>query len=252
MPKKIKIKKYSRQTCLSADKDEASLPNNISRPAMELQVEACFGIPSVCSGMSLMEMLIAIGIFTMGMAGFTALFIFSWHQNSYTMEMGQTSMAVSQGVNNLVGYLREVRQGDDGSYPVISADDNDLVVFGDYDKDGITERLHFYRSGSDIIMGIRKPTTGLPKTYLSGDAETKVIASSIVNDINTPIFAYYDSSYPEDSVNNPIATPATVPDVRLIRVDLHMNIDPNRPPDNVQIQSFVEIRNLNDHDRFGI
>ncbi|MBU0635219.1 MAG: hypothetical protein KKB82_00325 [Candidatus Omnitrophica bacterium] len=203
-------------------------------------------------GMGLVEMLIAIGIFTIGMLGFTELFLYSWRQNAYTLEMGQTSMAVSQGVNEMVRYLREVRQGDDGSYPVISADDNDLVVFSDYDQDDITERLHFYRSGSNIIMGIRKPTTGLPKTYAAGDAETKIVASHIVNDAATPIFAYYDSSYPEDSVNNPIDTPATVPHVRLVRIDLHMNINPNRAPDNIQIQSFVEIRNLNDHDRFGI
>jgi prepilin-type N-terminal cleavage/methylation domain-containing protein len=204
------------------------------------------------SGMSLVEMLIAIAIFAIGILGFSELFLHSWRQNSYTMEMGQASMAVSQGVNEMVQYLREVRQGDDGSYPVISADDNDLVVFDDYDRDSITERLHFYRSGSDIIMGVRKPTTGLPKSYAAGDAETKIIASHIVNDAGTPIFAYYDSNYPEDSINNPIDTPAMVPNVRLIRIDLHMNIDPNRAPDNIQIQSFVEIRNLNDHDRFGI
>lgn len=202
--------------------------------------------------MSLVEMLIAISIFTIGILGFTQLFVHSWRQNSYTIEMGQTAMATSQGVNKMVQYLREVRQGDDGSYPVISANDNDLVVFGDYDKDDITERLHFYRSGSDVLMGIRKPNTGMPKTYAIGDAETKIIASHIVNDAGTPIFAYYDSNYPEDSVNNPIDTPAMVPNVRLIRIDLRMNIDLNRAPDNIQIQSFVEIRNLNDHDRFGI
>jgi prepilin-type N-terminal cleavage/methylation domain-containing protein len=203
-------------------------------------------------GMSLIEMIIAIAIFSIGMLGFTQLFLRSWKQNAYIMEMGQTSMAVSQGVNDIVQYLRKVRQGDDGSYPVVSANDNDLVVFCDYDRDNITERLHFYRSGENILMGIRKPTASLPKTYASGDAETKTIVSHIVNDAGNPIFAYYDSSYPEDSVNNPIHTPATAPNVRLVQIDLHMNIDPNRPPDNVQIQSFVEIRNLNDHDRFGI
>jgi prepilin-type N-terminal cleavage/methylation domain-containing protein len=205
-------------------------------------------------GMSLVEMIIAIAIFSIGMAGFTALFSFSWKQNKYVMEMGQTTMAASQGMNKIVQYLREVRQGDDASYPVISADDNDLIVFGDYDKDGITERLHFYKlaNGTDIIMGIRKPSTSLPKTYAAGDASTQIIASHIVNNATTPIFAYYDGNYPEDSVNNPVATPAVPPNVRLIRIDLHINIDPNRPPDNVQIQSFVEIRNLNDHDRFGV
>jgi hypothetical protein len=203
-------------------------------------------------GLTLLEMLIAIAILIIGMMGFTMLFTRSWQHNSYTLEMGQASMVASQGVNQLVRYLREVRQGDDGSYPVVSADDNSITAFSDYDRDGKTERLHFYKNGTNLMMGIREPSAGFPVTYSSGDAETRVFIPNVVNDASTPIFAYYDANYPEDSVNNPIPTPATVPNIRLIRITLHINIDPNRPPDNVQIQSFAEIRNLNDHDRFGI
>ncbi|MFA6383146.1 MAG: type II secretion system protein [Parcubacteria group bacterium] len=203
-------------------------------------------------GMTIIEMLLAIAIFTIGILGFTMLFKNSWQQNKYTLEMGQVSMAASQGVNQIVRYLREVRQSDNGSYPVVSANDNDIVVYCDYDRDGVTERIHIYRSGSDVILGVREPSSSFPITYASGDGTTQVIISRVVNTTGNPIFAYYDSSYPEDSVNNPIATPATVPNVRLVRVTLHVNIDPNHAPDNVQIQSFAEMRNLNDHDRFGI
>jgi prepilin-type N-terminal cleavage/methylation domain-containing protein len=203
-------------------------------------------------GMTIIEMLVAISIFTMGILGFTLLFNNAWKQNKYTLEMGQVSMAASQGVNQIVRYLREVRQSDNGAYPVVFANDNDLVVYCDYDRDGTTERIHLYRSGTDVILGVRKPSSGFPVTYASGDGSTQVIASHVVNAVNNPIFAYYDSHYPEDSVNNPIPTPATVPNVRLVRVTLHVNINPNRAPDNVQIQSFAEMRNLNDHDRFGI
>jgi type II secretory pathway pseudopilin PulG len=203
-------------------------------------------------GMTLVEVMVAITIFTLGIAGFTLLFKNAWQQNKYTLEMGQVSMAASQGVNQIVRYLREVRQSDNGAYPVVSANDNDLVVYCDFDRDGVTERIHLYRSGSDIILGVREPSSGFPITYASGDGTTKIIVSRVVNATGNPIFAYYDSSYPEDSVNNPIPTPATVPNVRLVRVTLHVNIDPNHAPDNVQIQSFAEMRNLNDHDRFGI
>ncbi|MEK7598313.1 MAG: prepilin-type N-terminal cleavage/methylation domain-containing protein [Patescibacteria group bacterium] len=203
-------------------------------------------------GMTIIEMLVAITIFTLGMGGFTLLFSRVWQGNSYTLEMGQASMTASQGVNKIVKYIREARQSDNGAYPVISADDNDLVFYSDYDRDGKAERLHFYRNGADVIMGIREPSSGFPVTYASGDGETQVISSRVVNAADNPIFAYYDSHYPEDSVNNPITTPATVPNIRLIRITLHININPNRDPDNVQIQSFAEIRNLNDHDRFGI
>ena len=203
-------------------------------------------------GMSLVEMLVAIAIFTIGIEGFVLLFSKSWSQNAYTIEMGQTAMATSEGVNQMVRYIREVRQSDNGSYPVQLADDDELVVFSDYDRDNDAERLHFYLSNGTLFMGIREPSSGFPITYAAGDGETQTIASNIVNEVSNPIFAYYDANYPEDSVNNPVATPATAPDVRLVRITIHMNIDPNRAPDNVQIQSFAEMRNLNDHDRFGI
>ena len=60
--------------------------------------------------MSLVEMMVAIGIFTIGMTGFTALFMNSWNHNKYTLEMGQTATAVSRGVNEITRYIREARQ----------------------------------------------------------------------------------------------------------------------------------------------
>lgn len=205
-------------------------------------------------GMTIIEALMAVMIFAMGIAGFTALFSRVWRDNAYALEMGQASMAASQGVNKMVKYIREARQSENGSYPVISADDNNLVFYSDYDSDGKVERVHFYYDINDpnVYIGATEPSNSFPVTYAAGDETTEVVAYRVVNAANNPIFAYYDSHYPEDSVNNPIATPATVPNIRLIRITLHVNVDPNRAPDNIQIQSFSEIRNLNDHDRFGI
>jgi hypothetical protein len=200
-------------------------------------------------GMTLVEALIATSIFTIGIGGFSLLFVKSWRGNSYVYEMGQSSVAASHGVNEIVGYLRKARQGDDGAYPIKSATDNDLVIFSDYDKDGITERLHFYKNGNQLMMGWRKPSGGLPKTYAAGDQSTKVIADSVVNDAGTPTFYYYNKDYPGDQAHNPVATPANVSDIRLAKILLKVNIDPNRAPDNIETSSFVELRNLNDYDR---
>jgi len=201
------------------------------------------------SGMSLIEMLVAIGILTIAMAGFTTLFLRSWKMNSYTIEMGQSSLAVSQGVNTMVSYLRKVRQADDGSYPVKSATGTDLVVFSDYDKDGITERLHLYLQNRQIKMGVTDPTSGIPKSYPAGDQQIKILASSIVNTNSEPIFYYYNSSYPGDTTHNPAAMPVDVSTIRLVKIFLKINIDANKDPDNIETQSFVEFRNLNDYDR---
>ncbi|MCX6765494.1 MAG: prepilin-type N-terminal cleavage/methylation domain-containing protein [Candidatus Moranbacteria bacterium] len=201
------------------------------------------------SGLTLIETLVAIAIFVIGVEGFSLLFARAWKSNSYTLEMGQASLIVSQGVGKMVNYIRGARQADNGSYPVQSANNNDLVLYSDYDKDGTTERIHFYKSGQNILMGVRNPTGGMPKTYPAGDQETISIANYIVNDADTPIFYYYNKDYPGDTAHNPLDTPATVADIRLVKIYLKINITPSRAPDDIEMQSFVEMRNLNDYDR---
>jgi prepilin-type N-terminal cleavage/methylation domain-containing protein len=200
-------------------------------------------------GLTLIETLMAIAIFAVGIEGFSLLFMRAWKNNSYTLEMGQSSMAVSRGVNTLVGYLRSARQSDNGSYPIISANDNDLVIYSDYNRDGITERLHIYKSNQNILMGVTNPTTSMPKTYPTADQEVKTIAVRIVNTNSEPIFYYYDKDYAGGTTQLPLETPAAVADIRLLKIHLKINIDPNRAPDNIEMQTYVELRNLNDYDR---
>lgn len=202
-----------------------------------------------CSGMTIIEMMVAIAIFSLGMAGSTLLFSKVWRGNSYTLEMGQSTMVVSQGINKMMDYIRRTSQGDDGSYPIVSANNNDLVLYSDYNKDGVVERLHFYKNGQLILMGATNPTTAMPKTYPAGDQEVVTIANHIVNDSNTPIFYYYDHNYSGGSGQNPLAVPATVSAVRLMKIFLQININPNRAPDNIQMQSFAELRNLNEYNQ---
>lgn len=200
-------------------------------------------------GLTLIETIVAISIFVIGIEGFTLLFARSWKNNAYSFEMGQSAFAVSQGINKISGYIRKARQADDGSYPIKSADDDDLVLYSDFDSDSVTERLHFYYSGGNIYLGITDPDAGMPKTYPAEDQTTQIVAQSIVNDVSTPVFYYYNKDYPADTVNNPVATPADVSQIRLVRIYLKINIDPNNAPDNIEQQTFVEIRNLNDYDR---
>jgi hypothetical protein len=98
-------------------------------------------------------------------------------------------------------------------------------------------------------MGIREPSGTMPVTYASGDGSVITIASHIVNDAGTPIFEYYNKDYPSDITHNPMSVPASVSDVRIVKIHFHININPNRAPDNIEMQSFVELRNLNDYDR---
>lgn len=208
------------------------------------------------SGMTLVEVLIAITIFTVGIAGFTELFVRSWQNNHYAFEMGQSSSAVSQGLEKIGSYIKRVRQSDNGAYPIILADDDELIVYCDYDKDGNTERVRFYKESytengnnfSRIMMGVREPSETFPITYASGYMSPVAIVSHIMNNSSEPIFYYYDRDYAGSASQDPLETPANITSVRLAKIYLKINIDPNRAPDNIEMQSFNEMRNLNDYD----
>lgn len=198
-------------------------------------------------GMSLLEMLVALSIMTLGMAGFSMLFISSWNSNKFIVEMGNASFLASRGVTETVAELRKARQADNGDYPIESGDDFDLKVYLDIDGDGVTERVHYYLQGTSLYQGVTEPVAGLPITYPNADGTTRVIANSIINTATDPVFTYYNGEYPSDTVNNPLATPVDVADIRMIKVHLMVNLDPFHAPEHVNIESFAQLRNLNDY-----
>ncbi|MEI6650684.1 MAG: prepilin-type N-terminal cleavage/methylation domain-containing protein [Candidatus Moraniibacteriota bacterium] len=197
------------------------------------------------AGMTLVELIVSIFIMTVGMAGFSMLFLRSWNMNRFILETGVASAAASRGVDKLVSDLRKIRQGDDGSYPMVLGNGLELTAFLDIDNDGTTERIHYFLQNGSLKRGVAKPdTTHQPVSYPSGETVT-TIANFVVNTVDKPIFYYYNDNYPGDTVNNPLHTPVAVQDVRLVKVRLIVNINPNRAPEETTIESFAEFRNLN-------
>ncbi len=202
------------------------------------------------SGLSLVEMIIVIGIFVIGMTAFTMLFTRGWESNTFIMEEGQASLAASRGVDSLVGELRRVRQGDNGSYPVESADDNNLVVYMDIDHDDATERVHYFldETNKKVKRGVAEPIAGNPITYPAGDETVSDVVSYVTNGDSAPVFYYYSSDYPASP--NPISTPVVASDlqnIRLVRVNLFVNIKKGSGPENIFFESFAELRNINNY-----
>lgn len=197
--------------------------------------------------MSFVEMIVALSIMSLGMVGFSMLLVNSWNSNKFIVEMGSAAQVASRGVNRVVAELRKIRQADNGDYPIESGNDFDVKVYIDIDGDGTTERVHYYHNGTSLYEGITEPVAGLPITYPAGDGTTRVIANSIINSSANPVFSYYNDDYPSDTTNNPLPTPVDVADVRMIKVHLMVNIDPFHAPEHVNIESFVQLRNLSNY-----
>ncbi|MDP2837999.1 MAG: prepilin-type N-terminal cleavage/methylation domain-containing protein [Candidatus Moranbacteria bacterium] len=200
--------------------------------------------------MTLMEMLVAIAITLIVMEGMTYLFLKTWDTNKFILEEGLASAAASRATNKLIIQLRGVQQADDGSYPLRSAGDFDVVFYGDVDDDAAVEKVHYYLDldTDQLMMGVSDPLATNPVTYPNGDAAVSVVTNFVVNESDNPLFLYYNANYPSDTTNNPLTTPANVGNIEMIRVHLLINIDPVHAPNNVNIESFVDLRNLHDYE----
>ncbi len=198
-------------------------------------------------GMTIVEMMVAITILVLAMGGFTMLFIRSLQMNAFTIEEGTTSLATSRTVDAITSDLRRVRQGDNGGFPIVSASAFDLKVYVNIDNDPATERVHYFIAGDLLKRGVTNPVAGTPVTYPAADDTVTTIATYVVNTGSEPLFSYYNKNYPGDITNNPLSGTISVGDVRLIRVWVRMNIDPIKAPNNINIESFAELRNLNDY-----
>ena len=195
-------------------------------------------------GMTFTELIVAISILSIGMAGFTMLFISSWKSNSFIIEEGMAAAQASNSVRKISKELREIRQAENGDFMIKAAGENELVVYLDESKDGFVDRVRYYvDEDEDIFIKSVAEASGDPLNYpenYDGDEE-RIIARFVMNGALTePVFKYYDNE------NELLSSSPTLTDIRLIEVNLWINIKPETAPDNVRIGTSVELRNLDE------
>ncbi len=199
---------------------------------------------------TLIEVVIAIGIASIVMGGFTMLFSRTWDINKFILEEGMASAVASRATNKIIIQLRAAQQADNGDYPLASASDFSLTFYSDVDNDGAVEKVHYFLDDAhdQLKIGVSNPLATNPVTYPASDDAVAVVANYVVNTAGNPIFYYYNNNYPGDQANNPLATPANVGNIEMIQIHLYVNINPVHAPDNINIESFVDLRNLHKYD----
>jgi type II secretory pathway pseudopilin PulG len=197
------------------------------------------------SGVTLIELLVAsVVIIILGGAVLGLQYIVSQSQTSvWKSYLGvEDANAVVSSINR---ELRNARAGDDGSYVLAAADDQQIIFYSDYDFDGVTERIRYTLTGSDLVKGIIEPTTP-PVTYPLGSEIVKTL-TPYVRSGSSPIFYYYNGDWPQDTTNNPLPSADRISDTRLIRISLTINTHAQEPKTNYLLESYVQIRVLKDN-----
>src|SRR4030042_4860764 len=203
-------------------------------------------------GMSLVEMIAAIAILSLCMAGFSLFIIKIWKTNAYIYETGQDTYVASRSVNLISDDMRKTAQAENGDYPILLASDFDLTAFIDIDNDGKTEKVHYFldQDGDELQKEISEPSGSNPPTYSEEDDSVEILASHVVNHPGDPVFSYFGRNYLSDQT--PFEVPVSsgeIVNIRLVKGKLLVDIRPYHSPDHVAIESFAQLRNLKDYEQ---
>lgn len=135
--------------------------------------------------------------------------------------------------------MREARPADTGAYALVDMQPQRIIFYSDVDADEVTERIRYELSGTDLVRGITEPS-GTPLSYNVANEQVMAVARGIRNGVD-PLFTYYSGDYPDDQT--PLS-PLDLTEVKYIQFRLLIDVNPDVPPEPIDLRSQVQLRNL--------
>jgi prepilin-type N-terminal cleavage/methylation domain-containing protein len=197
------------------------------------------------NGFTLLELILAVFMFSFISLGIVWLSTIYFKTYSFSFEENQSIGIAQYGITMMVKEIREARNGDDGAWPLVICNDNDITFYSDVTNDGRSDKIRYFLDGTILKKGIIQPTT-VPVTYPTGNEVITTIASSV--DTSTgPIFTYYNGNWPVDITNNPLIAASRQKNSRFIKIHIRINITNNYGSKPLDLTSGVQIRSLKDN-----
>lgn len=190
-------------------------------------------------GFTLLETIITIAIISIIMIAITDSVRFFYRANTSSLEQSYQIDSARKGVSFLVRDLREASNGDNGTYPISEIGTSTITFFSDTDRDVSVEKITYELNGTILTRHV-VDSSGNPPAYTSAGATSTV--SIYVRNIEeeADLFTYYDR---DGAV---ISDLQNIGDVRSVTINLVVNIQPIRAPNEFTLRSSATLRNLRD------
>ncbi|MCX6718962.1 MAG: prepilin-type N-terminal cleavage/methylation domain-containing protein [Candidatus Taylorbacteria bacterium] len=195
-------------------------------------------------GMTLVEMLVAIAIFMVIMIVVSVFEVNVFSYRKIASDSYTTAQDAQTILRTMTKEIRIMSPGGDGSYALQTAATNTVMFFADINGDGGKERVKYTFSGTSILRAITSPSGSSP-VYLNSNTSTSTIIVNVRNGTSTPVFEYFDSNY--DGNDSPLAQPVTTTAVRLIKLNITLDVDIKQSPMSRTYSTQVTLRNLKDN-----
>jgi prepilin-type N-terminal cleavage/methylation domain-containing protein len=192
-------------------------------------------------GFTLLELIISISIFAMIAVVAGALFGYALKTQRLVWDQLEAQSEGRKAISIMVGLLRKTEQSSTGAYNIDTATTSSLIFYANVDVDAYKEKVRFWLSGKTLKRGITKPN-GNPLVYNSANEQVLEIAHNLFVASSTPLFLYYDENYAGSG--NALSQPVDVTKIRVVRVQLEIEKDPNKSPIPFFVESVVSLRNL--------
>jgi len=164
-------------------------------------------------GFSLIETLVAIGVFGIIIIVIFSVILILYRTQSYSWQQSVAIDEVRRGVKIMVREIREARFGDNGAFPIEKASDKEFIFYSDIDKDGDTEKIRYFLGTVDSGVETQECVTFFDggscnvsfDDFLEGDLQSATVEISVEGDFGWNIeYAdiYADGQYLGRSCRN--------------------------------------------------
>lgn len=189
-------------------------------------------------GFTIIETLVVISVFTLIMVAVMSSILYFYKSNTIILEQAYAINSARKGIEFMVRDIREVIYSDEGAYPIISMDANSFYFYSDIDRDNSVERVRYFIDGTDLKKGITE-SFGDPPQYLDSNEIVSVISDNSRNlEQGISVFRYFDNK------GNEIIDYNNISDVAFVKINLVVNVNANRLPDEFTLRSSATLRNL--------
>lgn len=197
-------------------------------------------------GMTLVETVVVIAISTLLMLLISYSIQSLYKSNSYTFAQAYEIDNARKGIVQWTRDAREMTYGEDGTFPIAVSEPHRMGFYSDVDRDESVEYVEYVLStttGSTTLMKNVYRPSGTPLTYsFTTPNESYIMSEFVQNRLQaTSTFYYYDTNGVQ------VPTGGLLTDIRYIRAQIIVNIDPLRSPGEFMLRSSATPRNLKDN-----
>lgn len=190
-------------------------------------------------GFTLVETLFGIAIFVLIIGAVTLFGKNIWVYNSFISGELDSVNINRAALKAITAEIRTASSGNNGAYAISQASETNFTIYSDIYDNGLKEKVRYFLNGTALQKGVTIPT-GSPLGYTGSE----VITTLITNVTNSSIFAYYDKNYDGTTAS---LSPVDIPSIRLVKITVTTDKNPNAPPSPITTSTQISLRNLKDN-----